>query len=157
MGGRAPITEVTLDADAPVSTLISNETYRPNRDAVLLVRVEDATTYATLLEMGVSADGGQTYTWEAAPPCQDAQSEGAAWCPPSARPAKAVTCCNSAPPITWLTAKPPTQTYTVLVDDTPPQASTSIAPGQILRPQRDPSVESAWVVALSGAVSNPPL
>lgn len=149
------ITEVTLDAEAPASTLISDETYRPNHDAVLLVKAEDATTPVTLEEMGVSTDGGASYAWESADACQDARA-GAAWCPtfePVSGEGRYLLQFRATDDVG--NRETPAQTHTLLVDDTPPQLGTSIAAGQILEPQRDPDAEDAWWVSLTATANDP--
>ncbi len=145
-------TEVTLDNDDPRSTLESTDDYRPNRDAVLQVHAEDATTSVTLVEMGVSTDGGTTTTWSAAPPCED--SEETAWCPtfePTIGEGRYLLQFRATDGVG--NRESPAGTYATLVDDTPPAISSGIAEGEILDPARKP--DDTWVVHLSGTVSDP--
>jgi uncharacterized repeat protein (TIGR01451 family) len=145
-------TEITLDDDDPTSTLESADDYRPNRDAVLQVHAEDATTSVTLVEMEVSTDGGTTTTWSAAPPCED--SEEAAWCPtfePTIGEGRYQLQFRATDSVG--NRESPTTTYTTLVDDTPPTVTTDVAEGEILDPARQP--DDTWLVHLSGTVSDP--
>jgi subtilisin-like proprotein convertase family protein len=149
-------TEITIDADDPTSTLESDETYRPNRDAIQLVSASDPTSYVRTVEVGVSTDGGHSYTWETAPVCEDAPGQGVAWCPtftPTQGEGRYLLQTRATDIVGHV--ETPSQTYTFLVDDTPPQPGTAIAQGQILQPQRDPSAETAWLVGLNGTANDP--
>ncbi|MGD2146812.1 MAG: proprotein convertase P-domain-containing protein [Anaerolineae bacterium] len=151
-------TDITIDADAPRSILESDETYRPNRDAVQLVTAEDATSYVTMLEMGVSTDDGLSYTWETAPACEDTASLGAAWCPtfdPTEGEGRYFVQTRATDVLG--NVETPTQTHTLLVDGTPPEAGTTMQEGEIVRLVPHPEVENAWLAPLHGTVTDPAL
>ncbi len=146
-------TTVTLDNENPVSELVSDDTYRPNQDVMLLVNASDATTFVTLVEMGVSTDGGATYTWASIPPCEDSQN-GTAWCPtfePTVGEGRYLLQFRATDNVGH--RELPGTTYTILVDDTPPQAATGTGEGDILRAERQPG--GSWLLPLNGTVADP--
>ncbi len=146
-------TEIKIDNDEPTSTLETDETYRRNQDALLVVKAEDTSTGVVMMEMGLSVDGGGSYTWEAAPEC-DTSQKGAAWCPTfepiigegkyllQFRATDLVGNRESGPVI-----------YTIFVDDTPPTAGTGLTNGQILGP--DLQADNSWLLTISGTASDP--
>ena len=151
--------DITVDDDEPASTLESDAGYLPNRDTVMHVSTTDPTSRAAVAELGVSTDGGQSYTWLPAPPCRDADI-GTAWCPTfdprdfvgegrytlTTRAVDAVGNTESS-----------RETYTILVDGAAPQVSTTMQDGRISRPDRHPAIETAWTVPLDGTVNDPNL
>jgi PKD repeat protein len=146
-------TEITIDNDAPSSVLITNEEYRPNQDVILIVAAEDATTFVTQVEMGVSTDGGSIYTWTSAPACQDT-SGGAAWCPtfePSVGEGRYKLMFRAVDNVG--NQESPTTVYDLYIDDTPPDATSNIIDDQILDPDEQPG--HSWLVALSGTINDP--
>ncbi len=151
-------TEITIDADAPTSILESDQTYRPNRDAVQLVTTDDPTSYVTMVEMGVSTNDGLSYTWETAPACEDAPSQGAAWCPtfdPTQGEGRYLVQTRATDVLG--NVETPSQTYTLLVDGTPPNVGTTMQEGEIVGLVPHPEVENTWLAPLHGTANDPPL
>ncbi len=148
---------VKLDNDAPVSTLLSDEIYRPNRDAMLAVQVEEATSGILMVEMGVSSDGGNTYTWQTAPRCaikNTSTTRQAAWCPtfePTIGEGKYLLQFRATDRVGNRESSP--TVYTFIVDDTPPVLDDDFSENELLQAERQPG--NAWLVALSGTVSDP--
>jgi len=151
--------EVTVDPDTPSSVLESDEPYRPNADILMLVSAQDPTSRVSMVEMGVSSDDGQTYTWQYAPRCQDADpGRRAAWCPtfhPTVGEGRYLIQTRATDIVG--NRETPTRTYTILVDDTPPQVSTPIQNRAILTLTRDPTITNTWNVHLYGTVTDPDL
>jgi len=145
--------EIKVDNNDPASTLVSDDVYRPNQDVVLLVNTSDATSAVTLVEMGLQSPGASGYTWTSVPPCEDSQN-GTAWCPtfePTAGEGLYLLQFRATDNVG--NRENPTQIYTILVDDTPPQADTDIPEGQIVRAELQP--DHSWLLPLSGTVADP--
>jgi len=144
---------LTVDADEPTSVLESDDVYRANQDVVLLVSAEDATSHVTMVELGVSADGGATYLWESAPACRDAAGN-AAWCPtfkPTVGGGRYLIQTRATDGVG--NVETPSQVYTFLVDDRPPDPNTAIQDGDLIRATRTPS--QTWLVPLAGSAVDP--
>ena len=144
-------TAVTLDNEAPHSELLTDETYRPNRDVMLTVESQDATSQVLLVEMGVSTNGGNTFAWEAAPPCQDSTTT---WCPtfePFNGEGQYHLQFRATDEVG--NRETPATTYPIIVDDTPPVVDDDFSENQILDPIQQP--DDSWLVNLSGTVSDP--
>ncbi|HBY94258.1 MAG TPA: hypothetical protein DEP84_09895, partial [Chloroflexi bacterium] len=171
--------EITIDAEAPTSSLRSynpaGANYRPNRDAVLDIQATDATSYVALAELGVKKDGQSGFTWTAAPECQDTSplpggNEGGAWCPtfdPVQFGGEGTYTLQTRATDAVGHRETPGTSYTLSVDGTPPAAAFTrpVSPlqeggtegGVLLSPQPHPTVANAWLLPLSGTVSDPNL
>jgi subtilisin-like proprotein convertase family protein/type II secretory pathway pseudopilin PulG len=143
-------TPIKLDNEAPTSTLLTTEKYRPNRDVMLTVEAQDASTQVLLVEMGVSANGG-AYTWKAAPPCQNSTTT---WCPtfePTLGEDQYTLQFRATDEVG--NRESGSQLYAIIVDDTPPGVDDNFTENQILDPVLQP--DNSWLVNLSGTVSDP--
>jgi len=148
---------ITVDASPPTSTLVSSDTCRLNQDVVLLVSAEDVTSRVTMVELGVSTDDGGSYTWQAAPRCEDSVSSitgHAAWCPafePTVGEGRYLLQTRATDSVGNREA--PTAIYTFLVDDTPSEPGSAYADRELIQAARLPS--DTWLVPLSGSVLDP--
>ena len=150
-------TKIVVDAEPPVSTLVSDDVYRPNQDVVLLVATEDEVSPVTMLEMQIGRGASILTPWQSAPPCRTTASVVGGetpWCP-------------TFEPLTGEglyelqfratddvgTRETPGSTYTFLIDDTPPVPDTDIAEGTKVKAEPRPG--ETWLVPLSGAVIDP--
>ncbi len=150
-------TRITVDDDEPTSTLVSDDVYRPNQDVLLLVSAADDTSPVTMVELGVSTDGGAHYTWETAPRCQDAAVSligGAAWCPtfePAIGEGRYLLQTRATDGVG--NVETPSHVYTFLVDDAPPDLAAAIQDGELIQATRTPT--QTWLVSLTGTISDP--
>lgn len=148
-------TPITVDAEDPTSVLVSDNVYHPNQDVLLLVSAQDATSWVGKVELGVSTNGGGSYQWKDAPTCLDATGN-AAWCPlfePTMGEGRYLLRTRATDGLGHVES--PSHTYTFLVDDTPPSASTAIPNGQIIPADRH--YGDNWTLLLSGSVHDPVL
>ena len=146
-------TRITVDDDEPTSTLVTSDTYRLNQDVILLVSAADDTSPVTMVELGVSTDGGAQYTWESAPRCQDANGD-AAWCPtfePTIGEGRYLLQTRATDGVG--NVETPAQTYTFLVDGTPPDLDTALQAEEVI--QATSTSTNTWLVSVSGTVSDP--
>jgi hypothetical protein len=147
--------DVTVDNDAPTSTLRSDGPYLAPRDVVMHVEAQDPTSGIALVRMGVQGPGQGAYTWTGAPRCMDAPSD-AAWCPtfePSGEGRYRFK--TTAIDQVGNREQPPAGPVTVYVDGTPPVVTSDLADGDLVRPTPHSSQEKTWFLPLSGTVSDP--
>jgi subtilisin-like proprotein convertase family protein len=142
---------VTVDADTPTARLNSPLGYYPNQNVLMQISASNPASRVTLAELGLSGPGGTA--WNAAEACLDGQG-GAAWCP-------------------WFTPTGGEGRYTlqgrvtnavgrqslvafgdILVDGTPPQASSDIATDVLVTPTLQ---QDGWTIDLAGSLSDPGL
>ncbi|MFQ5342986.1 MAG: LamG-like jellyroll fold domain-containing protein, partial [Anaerolineae bacterium] len=154
--------EITIDTDTPSSVLSSykegSSNYRANKDAMFGIQASDPTSSVKLAELGVRKNGQSSYTWVGAPACQD--SADAAWCP-TFKPADfggegTYTFQTRATDATGH-RESPSKTYSLYVDGTPPNVTTTTADGALLTPRADPTRPNTWLLSFSGTVSDPNL
>jgi len=154
--------EITIDTDTPTSELSSylegSSNYRPNQDAIFGIQVNDTTSSVKLAELGVKKDGQSSYTWVGTAACQD--SVDAAWCP-TFKPADF----GGEGTYTFQTRatdavgqrESPSKTYSLYVDGTPPNVTTTTSDGALLTPRLDSTQSNTWLLSFSGTVSDPNL
>ncbi|NOZ04951.1 MAG: hypothetical protein GXP41_01170, partial [Chloroflexi bacterium] len=161
--------EITIDTDVPTSELSSylegGSNYRANKDAMFGIQAQDTTSSVKLAELGVRKDGQSSTTWIGAPACQDTSpiaggNEGGAWCP-TFKPADFG---GEGTYTFWTRAtdavghrESPSKTYSLYVDGTPPNVTTTTPDGALLTPRRDSTRPNTWLLSFSGAVSDPNL
>lgn len=71
---------ITIDAEAPEISLLSDYAYRANQYTTLAVGTSDDTSYVQLVDVGIQAPSAANYSWQDAPVCLDSEN-GSAWCP----------------------------------------------------------------------------
>jgi hypothetical protein len=146
---------IKVDTDAPSVALRSDSSYRLNQSSVLDVETSDPTSQVTLVDMGIKSPTAADYVWQGAPACLDADP-GTAWCPTfdptqfegEGRYELVFRAVDAAGNQT--TSDP----YTLYIDGTPPQFSTS-ANGDFVR--ADHTGHNSWSVPLDGTISDPDL
>lgn len=153
---------ITIDAEAPVSSLRSYQAgkanYRANQDVILDLQASDITSYVTLAELGIQKDGQSGFTWISAAACQDA-AQGIAWCPtfdPTVLGGEGTYTLQTRAIDAVGNREPPNASYIFYIDDTPPNLTSDLTDGEIVGVQQAPEV-NAWVVPLSGSVHDPAL
>ncbi|HHS98157.1 MAG TPA: hypothetical protein ENK08_09760, partial [Chloroflexi bacterium] len=151
---------ITVDADDPTPVLRSIRTdgpdYRAERDVVMHIEAIDPTSDVMQVGLGFRREGQSAFTWVSAPRCLDAPN-GAAWCPTFTPSGEGrYTLRASAVDRVGHRQRSP-QDYTLYVDGTPPAVTLDVASGSRLDAVPHPTIEHAWVVHLSGTVSDPPL
>ncbi len=151
---------ISVDADAPTSTLRSIRTdapdYRANRYVEMHVGAQDATSGVALVELGVMKDGQSGYTWFSVPRCDGASD--AAWCPgfdPTRLGGEGRYTLQTRAIDRVGNRETLGAAHTLYVDASPPQAATGLSGLQFAAPH--PSRRNAWTVPLSGTVVDPPL
>lgn len=143
---------VIVDDDLPAVSLTTTGENLPLADVQMLITASDPTSGIATVEFGLRAPGESGYTWQSAPPCQDAL-DGTAWCPtfvpalPGAYRLRAR--------VTDKVGHVSTDTHTVTVEDAPPTGSFAFAPDALLVPLPAQDTPNTWVLALSGTVSDP--
>ncbi|MEM7028050.1 MAG: LamG-like jellyroll fold domain-containing protein [Chloroflexota bacterium] len=131
-----------------------------------------ATAGVALVEIGVKSPGQNAFRWEAAAPCQDARP-GVAWCPgfdPLGVITSSAVYSDTAGlfgygegsyeiqtrATDWVGHREtPAQTYTLLVDGTPPTGS--LDPVSRYGVQPNAIVPNTWYVPLTGDIADPDL
>jgi type II secretory pathway pseudopilin PulG/subtilisin-like proprotein convertase family protein len=147
-------TRLTVDAEPPSSRLETTDAHIPNRDMLLLVSAADPTSWVDRVELGVSASGG-AFQWKEAPHCADSTND-AAWCPlfePTVGEGRYLLQTSATDALHHVES--PAQTYTLLVDDTPPNPSAGFPSGQLIYADRH--ANDTWSAPLSGQVVDPAL
>ncbi len=151
---------VIVDADDPTPLLRSIRTdgpdYRAERDVVMHVEAIDPTSEVMQVGLGFRREGQSAFTWVSAPRCLDAPN-GTAWCPTFTPSGEGrYTLRASAVDRVGHRQRSP-QDYTLYVDGTPPALTLDAADGSRLDAVPHPAIEHAWMVRLSGTVSDPSL
>ena len=154
---------VVVDAEPPVSSLAESlplaTNTLPNADIQLGVTATDASSEVTLLELGVSFNGGPT-TWTAVQPCQDAtQGNGSspAWCPwfkPSQWGGAGSYSLQTRATDAVGNRETPTATYAIGVDGSGPQLTVTQTDLLVQKLLRHPQIATAQVLPLDGTVSD---
>ena len=150
---------ITIDRDAPVSVLRSYTStfpYMANKDTVMHVEAHDPASGVGLVEMSVNGVWGSPPNRLDVPPCMDAIG-GPAWCPtfdPSRLNGEGVYTLQTRATDRAGNRETPTRTYTLYVDNTPPQVTAGWS-GDALGAAAHPSQQSTWIVRLGGAVQDP--
>ncbi len=151
---------VTVDADDPTPVLRSVRTdapdYRAEQDVVMHIEALDPTSDVMQVGLGFRREGQSAFTWVSAPRCMDAPN-GAAWCPTFTPSGEGrYTLRASAVDRVGHRQRSP-QDYTLYVDGTPPVVTLDAANGSRIDAAPHPTIGQAWLVRLSGTVSDPPL
>ncbi len=151
---------ILVDNDWPFSTLRSYTAtfpYLQNRDIVMHVQAQEATSAIATVELGVRKDGQANYTWTAAPPCLDAAGD-TAYCPTFTPSGEGRYLLQTRATDVVSHTETPTRTYTLYVDGTPPQVGfDSLEANSFLSATLHPSQRDVWVVHLSGTIADPSL
>jgi len=150
--------DITVDADTPTSTLATPASFLAQASTVLLATASDATSGIGGVELGScrAAGGCAPTTWEAADQCTDATEDGA-WCPTFNPTVEGrYTLKARATDVAGNRAES-ADSITVYVDNQAPSVGLDQAAGALLNATPHPTQANAWVVHLSGTVSDPPL
>lgn len=150
---------ITIDKDAPISVLRSYTStfpYMANKDTVMHVQAHDPTSGVELVEMSVNGVWGSPPNRLDVPPCLDAVG-GSAWCPtfdPTRLGGEGVYTLQTRATDRVGIQETPTRTYTLYVDDTPPQVTAGWS-GNVLGAALHPTRPNTWRVRLNGTVQDP--
>ena len=157
---------ITVDADIPTSRLSENwgsAVYYANADVQLGAVAQDTTTMVTLLELGVSRNGGPT-VWTAAEACQDAAGEtktgSSAWCPwfkPTSMGGEGRYVVQTRATDAVGNRETPATTYTIFVDATGPTLTVDQPNGSLQTLIPSMTQPAMQVLPLRGTVDDPAL
>ena len=147
---------ITIDADAPEISLLSDYAYRANQYTTLAVGTSDDTSYVQLVDVGIQAPTATDYSWQDAPVCLDS-ANGAAWCPtfdPTSLDGEGAYNLQIRA-VDAVGHETTSEVTTIYVDDSAPQASSTYS-GEWLSVTSDEE-NLSWSISLTGNVSDPAL
>ena len=142
-------TYLTVDAQPPVSALQSDHPYRPDRPVQLLVTASDEHAGVAWLDVAING------VWQAAPCCEDA--DGAAFCPMLTPSGEGRYLIQTRATDRVGNVESPADATLLLVDGAPPSVAIHATDGQPMGLAPDPDDPTAWLLPLSGTVSDPAL
>ena len=150
------ISFITVDTDAPTIELLSDHSYRANGYIQLVVSALDATSHVTLLDFGLKAPGDDDFTWTTAPVCEEAAATRAAWCPSfdSSQLGGEGEYQLQFRAVDTVGNETTSIVYNLYVDDGAPTVSSRHS-GDLERATAIPNQQLAWIISLSGNISDP--
>ena len=149
---------ITVDRDMPTSELSVPATYLPKAGVQLLLEASDDTSGVAGADLGWcrSAASCTPGNWTAAPACQDADGDGA-WCPTFTPDSEGRHTLKARVTDGVGNRAESATSVTVYVDDNAPTLTMGFAEGALLDALPHPTEPEAWVVHLTGEVSDPDL
>lgn len=142
---------VTVDAEAPTSTLQLKTTYFANAPQLLHIVTAERTTVVSHVELGVDAGGG--VRWVGATR-DETDAEGNTWLPLFEPAGEGTYTLSSRATDLVGNTGTPAAGQTVLVDGKPPIVNIN-AVASLVRPQASNSEEAVWYLYLVGASFDP--
>ncbi|MBA3469749.1 MAG: hypothetical protein H0T53_08900 [Herpetosiphonaceae bacterium] len=146
---------LTVDADAPVVSLVSSATHWANADFQLTVATTDTTSGIWAFDYSVRGPDGVDRSGQSAQPCADSVGTNL-WCLPidPATLGGAGAYDFQFRAVDSVGNQTTTASHTIYVDDAGPQVSSSYS-GTWLVPAAAADQKLAWSVTLAGAISDP--
>lgn len=141
--------DITIDADKPVSRLLSDAPFRPISDTVMAIASSDASSRVEQVEWRINSGA-----WTEVPACVDAVP-GTTWCPTFAPASEGRYTIQARGTDTVGNLEVPTRTYTIDVDDRPPTVTFGIPSGSLLPAPLHSSKDQVRVLTLSGTAGDP--
>lgn len=146
---------VTVDAEAPVTSLSSPAPHWPVQSGQLLAFAYDTTSGIAQAELGIQAPGQTDFTWTDMPECLDTSAMGGSWCP-TFTPTDAGTYILKTRATDMVGHVTESTVETILVDDAPPVLDITTGTSMVnVFPH--PSVKNAWAAHIEGTITDPML